>query len=353
MSSLASDVVCIMSNRAGTLRAVCGSVADERGDVMAQTSDLSQRVDGLDLVHDADSHEMVPVHLWPDVFGADIEPYVELFSGMALLRNAGENAMVREDIEGDNTVISYDTVWNLKGPEAPSAIDLGRRIDVLDAMGIDRQLVYPTMGTMGYLFLADPDAGRHLGFDRSAADVARIGRDLLDIHNRWVGATTRTHSGRVRPVAIVLGDSVEDLVDGAERVLASGARAVMIPAGLPPAGMSPADRRLDPFWRLLAAADVPVLHHVTVERGFLQTTVWGANVAEFTPSNTSGPEFHIEPWRSATLHFACENFLAAMILGGVFERHPTLRFGIAELTAGWVGAFGERLDDVVRQFPSR
>jgi predicted TIM-barrel fold metal-dependent hydrolase len=154
-------------------------------------------------------------------------------------------------------------------------------------------------------------------------------------------------------VAVVLGDRVADLVDGAERVLALGGRAVMIPAGLPPAGMSPADRRLDPFWHLLATANVPVLHHVSVERGFLKTTVWAANVAEFVPSNTSSPEFHIEPWRAATLPFASESFLAAMILGGVFERHPSLRFGLAELTAGWVGPFGERLDDVVRQFPSR
>ena len=307
----------------------------------------------VDRVLDADSHEMAPVHLWPQVFGPDIEQYVPLFSGMELLRNAGENAMVREDIDGDDTLITYDTVWNLKGPEAPSAIDLSRRVEVLDAMGVDRQLVYPTMATMAYLFVADPNVGFHLGFERDEVDVERIGRHLLDIHNRWVGRVTGEHAGRVRPVAVVLGDRLADIVDGAEQVLAFGARAVMIPAGLPPAGMSPADRRLDPFWRLFAAANVPVLHHVSVERGFLKTTVWAANVPEFVPSNTSSPEFHIEPWRAATLPFACESFLAAMILGGVFERHPSLRFGLAELTAGWVGPFGERLDDVVRQFPSR
>jgi predicted TIM-barrel fold metal-dependent hydrolase len=307
----------------------------------------------LDRALDADSHEMVPVHLWPRVFGPEIEPYVGLFSGMALLRGAGANAMVREDIAGDETAISHESVWELKGPDAPSAIDLGRRAAVLDQMGIDRQLVYPTMATMGYLFLTDPDVGRHLGFDRSAVDVERVGRHLIDLHNQWVGRTTAEHLGRVRPVAVVLGDSVEGLMSQAETVLAAGARAVMIPAGLPPAGLSPADRRLDPFWRLLEQANVPVLQHVTVERGFLKTTVWAAGVPEFTPSNTSSPEFHIEPWRCATLSFACESFLAAMVLGGVFERHPALRFGIAELTAGWVGPFGQRLDDTVKQFRSR
>jgi predicted TIM-barrel fold metal-dependent hydrolase len=302
---------------------------------------------------DADSHEMVPVQMWPSVFGADMDPYVSLFCGMSLLRGAGANAMVREDIEGDTTAVTVENVWKLKGPDAPSAIDLGRRVEVLDEMGIDRQLVYPTMATMGYLFLTDPDVGRHLGFDSSRVEVERIGRHMIDIHNRWVGRVTSNHAGRVRPVAVVMGTSVNDLVGRAEAVLSDGARAVMIPAGLPPAGLSPADRRLDPFWSLLSHANVPVLHHVTVERGFLRSTVWAADVPEFIPSNTSSPEFHIEPWRCATLSFACESFLAAMVLGGVFERHPDLRFGIAELTAGWVGPFGQRMDDVIQQFHSR
>jgi predicted TIM-barrel fold metal-dependent hydrolase len=311
------------------------------------------RLSDLDHTLDADSHEMVPVHLWPDVFGDEIEPYVDLFSGMTLLRSAGVNTMVREDIEADKTPITPETVWELKGPDAPSAIDINRRVAVLDEMRIDRQLVYPTMATMGYLFLTDPVVDRYLGFDRSKVDLDRAGRCLIDLHNRWAGQVTGEHSGRVRPVAFVLGDSVDRFVGEAERVLAAGARAVMIPAGLPPAGLSPADRRLDPFWRLVAQADVPVVHHISVERGFLATAVWAADVPEFTPGSTSSPEFHVEPWRYATLSFACESFLAAMILGGVFERHSTLRFGVAEFTAGWVGPFGQRLDDVVGQFPSR
>ena len=64
------------------------------------------RLSVLDHALDADSHEMVPVHLWPDVFGDEIEPYVDLFSGMSLLRSAGVNTMVREDIEADRTPIT-------------------------------------------------------------------------------------------------------------------------------------------------------------------------------------------------------------------------------------------------------
>ncbi|NIB32271.1 hypothetical protein HBB16_11770 [Pseudonocardia sp. MCCB 268] len=34
-------------------------------------------------------------------------------------------------------------IWKIKGPPAPS-VDMHRRLEVLDTMGIDRQLVFPT-----------------------------------------------------------------------------------------------------------------------------------------------------------------------------------------------------------------
>jgi predicted TIM-barrel fold metal-dependent hydrolase len=304
-------------------------------------------------VIDVDSHEMVPIGMWPEIFGDEAAPYVEPFQKMWLFNNAADNVMNRADLIADDVEITYDTVWNLKGPSAPSAIDVRRRPAVLDAMGIARQLVYPTMGTIGYLLLTDPTVDKYFGFDRADLDCDEAGHTLVDLHNRWVGRVTTEMDGRVRPVAVLLADDLAQMMSSVEGLLANGVRAVMIPGGTPPAGMSPADKRLDPLWLLLAGADVPVLHHVTAERGFLHTTVWAEDVPEFRTSINSTAEFHIEPWRATTLHFASENYLTAMILGGVFERHPELRFGVAELTAGWIGPFAERLDDVVEQFSPR
>jgi predicted TIM-barrel fold metal-dependent hydrolase len=132
-----------------------------------------------------------------------------------------------------------------------------------------------------------------------------------------------------------------------------GVRAVMVSAAVPVGGISPADPRLDRFWARLAEAEIPVLNHVGCERGLLASMAWGANVPEFTPSTYSMAELPIEPWRSATLHYASENFLITMLMGGVFERHPTLRYGIAELYAHWIGPLAERLDDLAAQFPNR
>jgi predicted TIM-barrel fold metal-dependent hydrolase len=84
--------------------------------------------------------------------------------------------------------------------------------------------------------------------------------------------------------------------------------------------------------------------HLGTERGFLASSAWSANIEVFKPSFKSTQEFIIEPLSCVTLHYAPENYVAAMVLGGVFERVPNLRFGVIELSATWVGLLAERLD---------
>jgi predicted TIM-barrel fold metal-dependent hydrolase len=50
-----------------------------------------------------------------------------------------------------------------------------------------------------------------------------------------------------------------------------------------------------------------------------------------------------------TMHMAVQNYLTAMIYGGVFDRHPALRVGVIELGAMWVGPFVDFLEDRLQQ----
>jgi predicted TIM-barrel fold metal-dependent hydrolase len=221
-------------------------------------------------------------------------------------------------------------------------------------MGIDRQLVFPTFGLMCLLLLLDPNAHEFLGFDPNKLDRRRLGLEGIEAHNRWAVQTTKSTSARARPVGIVVTESIDAMMQQTQKLLAEGVRALMIPANVPPLGASPAAPALDPFWRLAADADVPVTLHLGTEFGFLASPRWSANVEAFHPSDKSTIEFTIEPHRAVTVHYSAENFLAAMVLGGVFERHPRLRFGAIELSASWIGPLAERLDMWVdREFRSR
>src|SRR3979411_2931311 len=107
-----------------------------------------------------DSHEMVPVELRDSIFG-----HTALNDVIATIahKHANNPNATKGVVTGDQTPINHDSVWNLKGGSAPSAIDLNRRPEVLDLMGIERQLVYPTFGLAALIMAMDPFAHQFFG----------------------------------------------------------------------------------------------------------------------------------------------------------------------------------------------
>jgi predicted TIM-barrel fold metal-dependent hydrolase len=61
-------------------------------------------------------------------------------------------------------------------------------------------------------------------------------------------------------------------------------------------------------------------------------------------AGSSTLEVDLDPYSFATLNIAPAHFLLTMVLGGVFERHPNLRFGAIECGAGWLAPLAENLD---------
>jgi predicted TIM-barrel fold metal-dependent hydrolase len=301
---------------------------------------------------DLDSHEMIPVHMWPEHFGEAgemLRPIAKLTANLA------ENTMVREDLKGDLEAIDAHSVWHSKGPNAPGAIDHRRRPAVLDAMGMERQLMFPSFGTFGMFLLFNPQAHQYFGYEPGTVDRMHVGREVVKAHNRWAARVMKDlPESRVRPVALLTADgSVADLMKEAEDAIAAGIRVLNIPGGMPPCNTSPADRALTPFWKLAEDHDIPIVIHLGTEFSLLASSQWPANAPEFVPANNSSLEFPLEPFRGSTMQLLCMNYLSAMILGGVFERHPRLRFGIIECAAHWVGPLADSVDLWGEQFKPR
>jgi len=302
-------------------------------------------------VIDLDSHEMIPMHMWGEAFGQEAADLIAPLA-QGLISRCGPNTTVREDITGDVMPITYDSVWNNKGPDTPSAIDLARRPAVMDAMGVKRQFVFPTFALIGINLFHNPAAADVFGFDPTKVDQRKAGQAAIDGYNRWAVDLARNVDGaRLRPVAVIRADTVAGMVEAGEQALANGLSGLWIPA-VPPAGGSPADRALDPFWALAESNDVPIVMHLGTEFAFLDPA-WYANIPEFSYGAKSSLEFPVEPFRATTLHFPLEAFLSAMILGGVFERFPRLRFGIIECGSQWIGPLADKLDMWSTQFDKR
>jgi predicted TIM-barrel fold metal-dependent hydrolase len=287
---------------------------------------------------DTDAHEFMPAQVWTTEFGPVTQKLVDHFMSLPPDGPSGFNF---PDFT-DSMAISPETVWRVKTPRAPGSTDMRRRLEVMDYTGVKRQILFPSgVAIMGsFLFNFPPD----YGFFSEWTDVpARraYGRQLMDAANQWAVRSAHV-SDRLRPVAALYGNSPDELIASTRALLDQGIRAVWLMSSVPPGGVSPAHTDLDPLWAMLAERNVSVTLHIGSEGAFLKTDVWG-KAAAFEGFKV-GTEFDMSPWRLSVQHLPSQNFLATMITGGVFERHPALRFGVIELGAYWVGHLAETLD---------
>lgn len=285
-------------------------------------------------VMDLDSHEMIPTTRYAQTFGSSAGRLLEEFADFwkdAAERYKDDPNNLAVEID-DILSVSPDLVWETKGPSAPGAIDMNRRPEVMDAMGIRRQLIFPGFGLFAF---CQAHGGGYAAMPVASPEQMQIAQTAVDAYNAWAGKYTSLYPDRLRIVGLlasgVPGLTPAGLVEKTKTLIGLGVKAVMMSSGLPPAGVSPADLALDPFYDLLARSNVALVVHPPAGAGFRSGEIWArARVGTFP--------------LAAGAQRAEENLLAAMTMGGVFERHPTLRFGAIESGGSWIGPLADRLD---------
>jgi len=301
----------------------------------------------LERTLDVDGHEFAPPHLWGDIFGPVAERLAEVCA--PFIQAMGEDYIHRPGQAGDDAKMTHENVWTMRHSGAPGAFDMTRRLQAMDLMGVRKQLIFPSFGLWGQI-LSTPEGGgpvaagmrQYLG-DLSVNDAIELGFAATDEWNDWAIRTTALDPDRLRPVGMFKSPkSVDDLMAQTETMLNADLKGLLINSGEPPAGLSPAAPELDGFWTLLAERNVPVLAHVGSDLGFLNSSNW-SNAPAFAPNKMSF-ELGFEPYSLSTVHLSVEHFLTVMVLGGVFEHHPNLRFGAIELGAHWLGPLADSLD---------
>jgi predicted TIM-barrel fold metal-dependent hydrolase len=299
----------------------------------------------LDRVFDADSHEMAPLQFWGPIWGpAAGEIASQITESMKLQKG---NDFYAPDLASDATEISYETVWNCKGTSAPGAFDFQRRLRVMDQMGVARQLVFPSFAIFASMLKIGDEfrVKNFLGCTGTIEEIKALGDAGLAEYNEWAAATTASNPDRTRCVAYIMDNgTVDDLAGQAEALIGKGIRAINIPHGVPPAGVSPANPAMDEFWALLEKHDVPLVTHVGNEEGLFASAVWKKDVPAFRLGKTQSIELGLEPYSFANLHSTAAHFLTVLILGGVLERFPRLRVGMIEQGSSWLGPAADSLD---------
>lgn len=279
-------------------------------------------------VNDADAHTMETQNwLAPYLEGKYKEMYSEVYSK----RDGGERitkmidiAKARKNDPEARAKAAENPIQGAKGWLGYGGFDKEERVEALDWLGFESQLVFPTFG-LGAITKADNLDQRYA----AARALNRAQQDFCDA------------DPRLECVAFTPLDDPERALEEARYAIDHGAAAVMFSAG--PAGdKSPGHVDFDGFWEYLQNRRIPFMLHIGPGTK-TQPSKFKNNGRERAPDLHGGGENLRFP-DFLCLWYAPQEFLTAMVYDGVFQRFPDLRGGVIESGAGWVPEFLRMLD---------
>lgn len=288
---------------------------------------------------DLDSHLMLFPSTMKEILGPGPggQPWCAREVGSSLLDEI-ERMIVDEGLDpsGEGDVLAArrerarSDVWGVRSWGAHGAQSAADRIDALDQMGIDRQLVFSQF-MEPVLNSAAPEG---------VAAMRRYNDYVLD----WAHGRPR-----LAPVCVLSTSDVDSTVAEGRRLAERGASAVHIAGRLPPAGLGPCAPEWDPLWDTLSEAGVAVVLHYGASGGGppLLNNEWYYAAWQSLgplPTDPDHGDFHAQPFIWMTAHLYAEITLTFLVLGGVLERFPRLRVGVIESGASWVASWCQRMD---------
>lgn len=284
------------------------------------------------VVHDADSH----------VFEAPgwMEPWVEDALKESLSAYLAPNNRARKLVESARSryqdpayVANNEAEITLrKGFTALGAFDKAERGEAIDHLGVASQLVFTTAG-LGPLAISDLSAD-----PKVAGGVARA-------HNRAMLAFCSADK-RMLPVLYVPFCDLQLAEAVAGEAIAMGAAALMIPSACPKFH-SPSHIGFDRVWAQAEEAGIPMVFHVG--GGTRLNPTYKENglppVKDFI-----GGDDNFTSVSYMAIPEAPMQTLATLIIDGVLERFPRLKFGVVEMGAAWVPGWIRSLESAVGAF---
>jgi len=285
------------------------------------------------VVHDADSHLMELGDCLDDYFDPR---YRAAYHALPYYRHKigdnrwAEKARERQDnaefrAGADENILlrkNYEALGSFRREDRPRTVDL---------LGFASQLVFTTfcLGNFGL------DEGQDMGLCYAAAQA----------HNRMMTDFCSVDRRLLATAYVPLADFDRARASAAEAIQL-GAKALMIPSKCP-RGHSPSHTAFDPVWAMAQEAGIPILFHVGGEEKL--------NPAYFENGMPRVKDFHGGEENFTSVSFmpiphSVMQTLAAMIIDGVMDRFPRLKFGAIELGAAWVPSWMRFMDSAHQAF---
>jgi predicted TIM-barrel fold metal-dependent hydrolase len=212
----------------------------------------------------------------------------------------------------------------------PAFMEPEPRLKLMDELGVDRALMWPTLASLLEERLRDDPLATH-------AVIHALNQWM---HEHW----TFNYEDRIFPTPVITLCVVDRAIEELEWVLERGARVILVrPAPVPgfSGPRSPALPEFDPFWARVAESGILVGMHASDSGYQRYTNEWeGLRTGEMLPFvNPSGFAFII-----GHLSRPIIDTVASLIGHGLCTRFPSLRFAPVENGSSWVRPLLEALE---------
>ncbi len=291
------------------------------------------------VIHDADAHLMEPPDLFTEYADPDVRDRIaELVVGFRIGDDgADENEIVehfrRQHEDPEFRRHDAERIWLRKNFEATGSFIADDRPAALDMLGVASQLVFNTFTNKTLQRVEhgndlDLAYGLARGHNRAMVDFCSVDARLL-------------------PVGYVPLADLERSVAFAGEVLDMGCKALMIASACPPKH-SMSHVGLDPVWAQAQEAGIPVVFHVGGGGRLVDPAIFENGLPPV-------PDFHGGDGNFRSVDYIAIQYpvmqaLGTLIIDGVLDRFPTLRFGVIEQGGTWLPGLMRTLDSAAEAF---
>ena len=285
------------------------------------------------IVHDADSHLME--------MSDCLNPYFEktLLKRFLAHPNLGVrvgNRLAVEDAQKRQQDTEFrakagDNIMLRKNYEAHGAFLREDRPAAVDHIGVASQLVFTTF-CLG-----------NFGFDQSGDSDLCYG--AANAHNRMMTDFCSVDK-RLLATAYVPLEDFGRAKETAKTAIDMGAKALMVPSWCPQ-NHSPSHIGLFPIWAMAEEAGLPILFHVGGEEKLNPT--YKNNGLPAVP-DFHGGDANFTSVTYLPISTSVQQTLATLIIDGIFDQFPKLKWGVIELGASWLPGWLRNLDSAAHAF---
>ena len=216
---------------------------------------------------------------------------------------------------GDTVLLKLQLGDGFSGSPRHGSNDLTLRRKDMEMDGIDAEILFPNLALMLYCI---PEWEIELA--------------TAQIYNDWCINHVKDHRDVFVPTAVLPTRKLSETLKEFRRVAELGYTAAMLPVVTQDGVPRYNSEEWDPIFAFAASAQIPLIFHsgtgladVVVERGP------GAAIFNYTRQ----------------MNDAMDAF-SLLIAGGVLDRNPGAKVVSIEMGASWLGALGERMDEVAR-----